>query len=157
MVEALGQWVISKNLRPNKNIADDYINLLQTSQARLDGFNQALKKYNQSLVYCYQDSKDLAVIQLKKILSVNPKYLRAHQLLSLLYIDAEEWEKAHKELLKCVQIDANNTMTLRYMREVNRMLAPEEGEKNIQKKVTSNGVVRYQSGNETIIQPVKMK
>ena len=101
MVEALGQWVISKNLRPNKNIADDYINLLQTSQARLDGFNQALKKYNQSLVYCYQDSKDLAVIQLKKILSVNPKYLRAHQLLSLLYIDAEEWEKAHKELLKC--------------------------------------------------------
>lgn len=157
VVEALGQWVISKNLRPNKNIADDYINLLQTSQARLDGFNQALKKYNQSLVYCYQDSKDLAVIQLKKILSVNPKYLRAHQLLSLLYIDAEEWEKAHKELLKCVQIDANNTMTLRYMREVNRMLAPEEGEKNIQKKVTSNGVVRYQSGNETIIQPVKMK
>ena len=156
VVEALGQWVISKNLRPNKNIADDYINLLQTSQARLDGFNQALKKYNQSLVYCYQDSKDLAVIQLKKILSVNPKYLRAHQLLSLLYIDAEEWEKAHKELLKCVQIDANNTMTLRYMREVNRMLAPEEGEKNIQKKVTSNGVVRYQSGNETIIQPVKM-
>ena len=100
VVEALGQWVISKNLRPNKNIADDYINLLQTNQARLDGFNQALKKYNQSLVYCYQDSKDLAVIQLKKILSVNPKYLRAHQLLSLLYIDAEEWEKAHKELLK---------------------------------------------------------
>ena len=43
VVEALGQWVISKNLRPNKNIADDYINLLQTSQARLDGFNQALK------------------------------------------------------------------------------------------------------------------
>ena len=112
------------------------MSLVPGSQARLDGFNQALKKYNQSLVYCYQDSKDLAVIQLKKILSVNPKYLRAHQLLSLLYIDAEEWEKAHKELLKCVQIDANNTMTLRYMREVNRMLAPEEGEKNIQKKVT---------------------
>ncbi len=157
VVEALGQWVISKNLRPNKNIADDYIELLQTNQARLDGFNQTLKKYNQSLVYCYQDSRDLAVIQLKKVLSVNPKYLRAHQLLALLYITGEEWEKAQKELLKCTQIDANNTTTLRYMKEVERVLAPEEGTRNVPKKVVSNGVMRYQSGNETIIQPVKMK
>lgn len=157
VVEALGQWVISKNLRPNKNIADDYIELLQTNQARLDGFNQTLKKYNQSLVYCYQDSRDLAVIQLKKVLSVNPKYLRAHQLLALLYITGEEWEKAQKELFKCTQIDANNTTTLRYMKEVERVLAPEEGTRNVPKKVVSNGVMRYQSGNETIIQPVKMK
>lgn len=157
VVEALGQWVISKNLRPNKNIADDYIELLQTNQARLDGFNQTLKKYNQSLLYCYQDSRDLAVIQLKKVLSVNPKYLRAHQLLALLYITGEEWEKAQRELLKCTQIDANNTTTLRYLKEVERVLAPEEGTRNVPKKVVSNGVMRYQSGNETIIQPVKMK
>lgn len=157
VVEALGQWVISKNLRPNKNIADDYIELLQTNQARLDGFNQTLKKYNQSLVYCYQDSRDLAIIQLKKVLSVNPKYLRAHQLLALLYITAEEWEKAQRELIKCTQIDANNTTTLRYMKEVERILAPDEGTKGAPKKVVSNGVMRYQSGNETIIQPVKLK
>lgn len=158
VVEALGQWVISKNLRPKKNIADDYINMIQMNQARLDGLNQTLKKYNQSLLYCYQDSQDLAIIQLKKILTVSPKYLRAHQLLALLYINAEEWEKAQKELNKCIQIDANNTTTLRYLKEVEHMLVPEEGSKNIsKKKVASEGVMRYQSGNETIIQPVKMK
>lgn len=158
VVEALGQWVISKNLRPKKNIADDYINMIQMNQARLDGLNQTLKKYNQSLLYCYQDSQDLAIIQLKKILTVSPKYLRAHQLLALLYINAEEWEKAQKELNKCIQIDTNNTTTLRYLKEVEHMLVPEEGSKNIsKKKVTSEGVMRYQSGNETIIQPVKMK
>lgn len=157
VVEALGQWVISKNLRPKKNIADDYINMIQMNQARLDGLNQTLKKYNQSLLYCYQDSQDLAIIQLKKILSVSPKYLRAHQLLALLYINAEEWEKAQKELAKCCQIDTNNTTTLRYLKEVEHMLMPEEGSRNISKKrAVSEGVMRYQSGNETIIQPVKV-
>ena len=100
-VSALSEWVISKNLRSKKNIADDYIDMIQTNQARLDTINQTIKKYNQALLYCYQDSQDLAVIQLKKVLSYNPKYVRAHQLLALLYINMEEWEKAQKELAKC--------------------------------------------------------
>lgn len=157
-VSALREWVISKNLRPKKNIADDYINMIQTNQSRLDAINQTIKKYNQALLYCYQDSQDLAVIQLKKVLSYNPKYVCAHQLLALLYINTEEWEKAHKELLKCSQIDANNTTTLRYLKEVEHMLVPEEEAKNVpKKKAPSDGVMRYQSGNETIIQPMNMK
>lgn len=155
VVSALREWVISKNLRPKKNIADDYIDMIQNNQARLDAINQTIKKYNQALLYCYQDSKDLAVIQLKKVLSYNPKYVRAHQLLALLYINTEEWEKAKKELVKCVHIDTGNTVTLRYMKEVDHMLMPEEGAKNApKKKQASDTVLRYQSGNETIIQPV---
>lgn len=157
-VSALSEWVISKNLRPKKNIADDYIDMIQTNQARLDAINQTIKKYNQALLYCYQDSLDLAVIQLKKVLSYNPKYVHAHQLLALLYINSEEWEKAQKELSKCIQIDTNNTTTLRYLKEVEHMLMPEETVKNVPKKRnTSEDVVRYQSGNETIIQPVNVK
>lgn len=158
VVAALSEWVISKNLRPKKNIADDYIDMIQNNQSRLDAINQTIKKYNQALVYCYQDSQDLAVIQLKKVLSYNPKYIRAHQLLALLYINTEEWEKAKKELLKCCQIDANNTTTLRYLKEVEHMMMPEEAAKNApKKKPSSEEVIRYQSGNETIIQPVNRK
>lgn len=155
VVSALREWVISKNLRPKKNIADDYIDMIQNNQARLDSINQTIKKYNQALIYCYQDSQDLAVIQLKKVLSNNPKYVRAHQLLALLYINAEEWERAKRELLKCSQIDTGNTTTLRYLKEVEHMLMPEEAERNVpKKKASSEDVIRYQSGNETIIQPV---
>ena len=157
-VLALNEWVISKNLRPKKNIADDYIEMIQNNQARLDAINQTIKKYNQALLYCYQDSQDLAVIQLKKVLSYNSKYVRAHQLLALLYMNLEEWEKAGKELERCSQIDTNNTTTLRYLKEVEHMLAPEEGVRNApKKKVVSDQVVRYQSGNETIIQPMNKK
>ena len=157
VVAALSEWVISKNLRPKKNIADDYINMIQTNQNRLDTINQTIKKYNQALTYCNQDSLDLAVIQLKKVLSLNPKFIRAHQLLALLYINSEEWERAKRELSKCLEIDTNNTATLRYLKEVDEMLLPEEGVKNSSKKKKSEEIVKYQSGNETIIQPVNMK
>ncbi len=157
VVAALSEWVISKNLRPRKNIADDYIDMIQTNQSRLDIINQTIKKYNQALTYCNQESLDLAVIQLKKVLSLNPKFVRAHQLLALLYINGEEWEKAKRELTKCLEIDTNNTVTLRYLKEVDEMLLPEDGVRNSSKKRKSEEIVKYQSGNETIIQPVNMK
>ena len=158
VVAALSEWVISKNLRPNKNIADDYIDMIQTNASRLESINTTIKKYNQALVYCKQDSLDLAVIQLKKVLSLNPKYIRAHQLLALLYINSEEWEKARKELIKCNQIDTNNTLTLRYLKEVESVLNMEDSTKTVtRKRVISDDVIKYQSGNETIIQPVNDK
>lgn len=158
VVAALSEWVISKNLRPKKNIADDYIDMIQTNQARLDSINQTIKKYNQALLYCRQESLDLAVIQLKKVLSLNPKFVRAHQLLALLYINSEDWEKARRELHKCNQIDTNNVITMRYMKEVEHMLMPEEGAKiPVKKKNATGDVIKYQSGNETIIQPVNTK
>ena len=129
VVTALREWVISKNLRPDKNIADNYIEKLQANSARLDSINQTIKKYNQALVYCNQGSTDLAVIQLKKVLSLNPRFIRAHQLLALLYMDNEQWEYAERELHKCMDIDRNNTQTLRYLREVELMLMPDESVK----------------------------
>lgn len=149
VVAALSEWVISKNIKSEKNIADDYINMIQNNPGRLDTFNQTIKKYNQALAYCQQDSLDLAIIQLKKVLSMNPKFLTAHQLLALLYINAQDWDKAQKELDKAIKIDTNNTTTLRYMKEVEQM-KPSEEEKPKKKKEA----VRYQNGNETVIQPV---
>ena len=158
VVAALSEWVISKNLRPKKNIADDYIDMIQTNQNRLDTINQTIKKYNQALIYCQQNSRDLAIIQLKKVLSLNPRFIRAHQLLALLYINNEDWEKARRELTKCSEIDTNNTVTQRYLKEVDEMLLPEEGVKqSSRKKHRSEDVIKYQSGNETIIRPVNIR
>lgn len=152
VVAALSEWVISKNIRSEKNIADDYINMIQNNPGRLETFNQTVKKYNQALAYCQQDSLDLAIIQLKKVLSMNPRFLQAHQLLALLYINSQEWEKAKKELDKCIRIDTNNTTTLRYLKEVEAMM-PSEEERGKKKKEA----IVYQSGNDTVIQPVSKK
>lgn len=160
VVSALSEWVISKNLRPEKNLADDFIAKLQSNPSRLDAINSTIKKYNQALNYCRQDNKDLAVIQLKKVLSINPRFIRAHLLLALLYMDSEQWEKANRELRKCIAIDRNNTQTLRYLNEVELMLAPDDGGKAGGKNAKApkkDEAVRYISDNEMIIQPINVK
>lgn len=158
VVKGLSEWVISKNLRPTKNIADDYIDMIQENPGRLETINQTIKKYNLALNYCQQDSLDLAVIQLKKVLSLNPNYVRAHQLLALLYMKSEEWEKAKRELEKCRRIDAGNTTTRRYRKEVEAMLdMAENARAGAKKKGRQEEVLKYQSGNETIIQPINNK
>lgn len=150
---ALREWVISKNMSPEKNIADEYIDKIRSNSSRLESVNQTAKKYNRALVLCKQNSEDLAVIQLRKVLSMNPRFIRAHQLLALLYMKQEEWDRAERELRKCMEIDKNNLQTLRYLKEVEEALMPEEGVKRRRKEES----VRYQSDNEIIIQPLNVK
>lgn len=156
VVTALSEWVISKNIQPEKNIADEYIEKVRSNSSRLESINQTIKKYNHSLALCAQGSKDLAVIQLKKVLSLNPRFIRAHQLLALLYMDKGDWERAERELRRCMDIDKNNLQTLRYLREVEQVLVPEETEKP-QSRRRKEEAIRYQSENELIIRPVNVK
>ncbi|MGN0423994.1 MAG: tetratricopeptide repeat protein [Acetatifactor sp.] len=155
VVSALSEWILSKNLRPEKNIADDFMEKLQSNQARFEAINSTIKKYNIALNCCRQGNKDMAVLQLKKVLSVNPRFVRAHLLLALLYMDSEKWDRAQRELKKCIDIDRNNTQALRYLKEVEHMLEPEEDVKGVQKKKKEEAV-RYVSDNELIIQPVSV-
>ena len=126
---------------------------MQKNQARLDSVNQTIKKYNQALLYCKQNSRDLAIIQLKKVLSLNPKLVSGHQLLALLYIQEGRYDLAKKSLRNAGKIDANNTLTLRYLKEANAALR----EQNPRKKQKNDELISYQSGNETIIQPKYLK
>ncbi|HOO28105.1 MAG TPA: tetratricopeptide repeat protein, partial [Lachnospiraceae bacterium] len=156
-VLALSEWIISKNLESKKNIADDYIQELQSNPTQLDMINQTIKKYNQALTYCYQESQDLAVIQLKKVLSINQNLISGYQLLALLYISVEDYEKARRTLLRAIRIDANNTITLRYLKEINTILREKEAHSGSKKKKAQKEVFSYQSGNDMIIQPVYTK
>lgn len=156
VVAALREWVTSKNMSPEKNIADEYIGKVQSNSTRLDSINQTIKKYNRALALCGQDSQDLAVIQLKKVLSMNPRFIRAHQLLALLYMQKEDWEKAERELRKCVDIDRNNVQTLSYLKEVELMLMPDESVRQPARR-KKDEAIRYRSENELIIQPLNVK
>lgn len=152
-VAALSEWVISKNYQPEKNIADDYINTIQSNQGGLDVINQTIKKFNLSLLYCEQGSYDVAKIQLKKVANLNPKLVQARQLLALLYIKDEEWSKAKKELEACKKIDIGSVITNRYLKEVDDMLGFEESKNPGKKSKNTDVAIWSKSGNDTIIQP----
>lgn len=153
-VDALSEWVISRNLQSENNSADRYLAEIQKNPARLETINQTIKKYNQALLYCKQDSMDLAIIQLKKVLSLNPKLVKGHQLLGLLYIQDGKYDLAKRSLRCAGKIDATNTNTLRYLKEANRMLRGETAGKKNEK---NDDLRSYKSGNETIIQPTHFK
>lgn len=154
-VLALGQWVISKNFRPKKNIADDFMHAIQSNPGKLDQLNQVIRKYNQSLFYCEQESYDMAIIQLKKLLSINPRYIKALLLLALLYIHTEEYNRALKLTNRVLKIDINNTQALLYQSEISKATASADEIKR--QKKTADDTIVYRSGNETIIQPIPQK
>ena len=52
VVSALSEWVISKNLQPKKNLAEEYINKLQANSAKLSAINDTIRKYNHALELC---------------------------------------------------------------------------------------------------------
>lgn len=152
-VSALSEWVISKNLEGSKNIADDYIRELQSNPTQLDTISTTIRKYNQALNYCHMDSQDLAIIQLKKVLSVNQNLIVGHQLLGLLYIASEDYLKARQTLLRAQKIDRNNTTTLTYLSEVDRILREKEEKESGKKKRGQGEAYSYVVDNEMIIQP----
>lgn len=157
VVAALSEWVISKNLQPSDNIADDYMDMVRNSPSKLEDINQIIKKFNIALNYCHQDSLDLAVIQLKKVLSLNPGFIKAHLLLALLYLKAGNWDRAKVEAKKVIKLDTGNTLARRYLKEADSMLLPGESGKLVSDIAASekDDVIRYNSGNEMIIQPLK--
>ena len=150
VAEALVEWIISKNIKSHENIADYYIKKVQETPSELEVMNQAIKKYNQCLTYCQQDGEDLAVIQLKKVVASHPTFLKAYQLLALLYLKTEQYAKARQVLRRAHKLDATNEITIRYMHELTKL----HNKKTAKAKEEKDQTVTYNLGNETIIQPV---
>ncbi len=165
VVSALCEWVISKNMLQENNPAEYYLDRLQSNRNQLDVINQSIRKYNQSIDYCRQGNEDMAVMQLRKVISSNPKFVKAYQLLALLYINEEQFDKAKRVLKKALAIDNTNTMTLRYLSAV------EEGsgkrgfgfkrakagtpEKESGEEILRTG--RYSIGSQTVIMPTTFR
>ena len=159
-VAAFTEWVISKNIKPEKNVADSYLKAVQSNPNKLNLMNQSIRKYNHSLEAARQGSIDMAIIQLKKILNMNPNFLKAQQLLALLYMKNEEYDRAAKILNKAVLIDVNNTLTLKYLDEIDKIKqakakskakSKSKPGKNASKSIVLDGEREALSGNDVII------
>lgn len=119
VVTGLTQWVISSNYLPGEdNIASYYIKEVQSDPLKLEEANQLAKQFNQALMYAKQGTKDLAFIQLKRILSSYPHFVKGYLLLALLYLDSGNPDKAKKAIKRVLRIDKNNTLAVKYLAEM---------------------------------------
>ena len=148
-VLAMREWVISKNFQPDGNRADHYLREMQKG-GTLEKLDSAAKKFNQGLDYARSGNLDLAKIQLKRVLSSNPRMIRARQLLALIYIERGQYTDAKKELDQANKIDAGNEVTKTYLQEVTAALAESEKKK---KKRNEVDVIDIVDGNDVVRMP----
>lgn len=117
-VAAISEWVISQNFQPQDNDADYFLKKVQSDTVAFDGMNQTIKKFNIALANAKRQDDDLAILQLKRVISQNPKFVRALLLLALVYLKNCEYEKARRCLVRVQKIDVGNVTALRYLEEI---------------------------------------
>jgi len=145
--EALKQWVLSKNYAPNQNPADRYINAMRRNMHDLDSEDHGIKKYNQALAYAKSGATDLAMIQLKKVVSVHANMTKAYELLALLYMQDKKYDQATQVLNRCLLVDKGNVSAIRYLKEIEALT--EHGARSV-------GVVGDEDREQLII-PVRFR
>ncbi|MEG0687648.1 MAG: tetratricopeptide repeat protein [Hungatella sp.] len=151
--EALVQWVISMNLQPADNLAAHYLEEMQGKPGSLENDGLNVKKYNQALIHAQGGSDDLAVLQLTRVVEVNPHFVKAQLLLALLYISHEDYTKAGKSLYKVLKIDKNNPKALWYM----SIVKANTGKAEIERRKLKNAFSHRQMQDDDIIIPPTYK
>lgn len=117
VVEALKQWVISINYDKVNNPAQRYLNKIQDANY-LETVKQMVKKYNLALQYAQQGSEDLAIIQIKKVLSLTPNFIDAQLLYALLNMHSGKLDEAKETLEYVLKVDCFHPLAVRYYQEV---------------------------------------
>ena len=145
---ALKEWIVSKNFRHRGNPADGYIREMRENRGALDSADVSIHKFNQALEYARTGSNDLAMIQLKKVISVTPGMLKAHLLLALLLINEQKYEEADRVLTHCLKQDRGNPQAIAFKKEIEPYLP--------KKKPAKIGVAGELEREEVII-PVRMR
>lgn len=117
-VSALSEWVISANLRSAGNDAAYFIQNLRSDPKHLEQLNQTIRQYNEALRSCREGNDDIAAVELRKIVSRNPKLVSAYLLLALIEIKDGKYSHARRMLKRVLRIDRVNPSALRYLREI---------------------------------------
>lgn len=110
--QAIREWVLSENFQPEDNPASEYLHRIEKDMSTISG---SVKRYNQALVYLKQNSRDLALIQMKQLMGRPYQMIRAKQLMALLYMQDGYFNRAHKLLRQCARTDRGDPTTRRFM------------------------------------------
>lgn len=91
---------------------------IKKNKTELYKANQMIKKYNQALNYAKQGNDDLAMLQLKNVVSAIPNFIDAYLLIALLSLKAENQEAAKEALDSIFAIEPENASAKEYMKDI---------------------------------------
>lgn len=113
---ALTQWVLSVNIKDDKNAASEYLEGYESNTRRAEQMEQSIKLYNEALADIRERNDDMAVISLKKALNLNPRFIEANNMLALCYLMHGKNSQAVDLINTVLKQDINNEKALCYYR-----------------------------------------
>jgi len=116
--DALKQFEIGKKLDENNKAAISYLETIRSDSAKLEALQKTIESYNHALMSFKQKNDDVATIALRKTVEINPKFVSAHNLLALAYINQKKNSQAMACLNRVMNIDNGNETALTLMREL---------------------------------------
>lgn len=146
---AIREWMISKSYKPEDNLAGDFLEDTDRNTIERERITQTVKKYNVIVNQLRSGSYDLAAMQLKKVISIAPNFVRARQMLALLFLMDERYEDAALQLDSAMRTDAGDPLTLLYLKAARDM---KKGKTRPKASAT-----RKKEGNDIIITPKHSK
>lgn len=130
--KALISWVISININPINNPAQNYLQKLRNKSAYLEKSQEAISKYNKAISQIKTVNYDMARITLKQAVDIRPHFVKAMLALALLDIREGKSSEAKKLLENVLAIDRFNTKAITYLEEMKPLT-----EKNARKEKLS--------------------
>ena len=130
--KALISWVISININPINNPAQNYLQKLRNKFAYLEKSQDAISKYNKAISQIKTVNYDMARITLKQAVDIRPHFVKAMLALALLDIREGKSSEAKKLLENVLAIDRFNTKAITYLEEMKPLT-----EKNARKEKLS--------------------
>ena len=130
--KALISWVISININPINNPAQNYLQKLRNKSAYLEKSQDAISKYNKAISQIKTVNYDMARITLKQAVDIRPHFVKAMLALALLDIREGKSSEAKKILENVLAIDRFNTKAITYLEEMKPLT-----EKNARKEKLS--------------------
>ena len=116
--KALISWVISININPINNPAQNYLQKLRNKSAYLEKSQDAISKYNKAISQIKTVNYDMARITLKQAVDIRPHFVKAMLALALLDIREGKSSEAKKLLDNVLSIDRFNTKAITYIEEM---------------------------------------
>ena len=83
-----------------------------------DNVKNSMVLYNKALGNLHSGNEDIAIIELKKAISMNPEFYEAMNLLGICYSETKEYSKASELFERIVEAEKNSVSAMKYLSQM---------------------------------------
>ncbi len=98
----------------------DLDNIIKMGNDISEDIKKSILLYNNALENLRMNSEDIAMIELRKVISLNPEFYEAINLLGICYYYLEDYDKAKEMFEKVAKAEKNGVRAINYLRDLRK-------------------------------------